>query len=244
MDIMKIHLPTVDSTNTWAKRQAESFSRGKMMVVTADEQTGGRGRFKRNWVSPSGKNIYASYCFFVEHYGKEIGNIPQIMALSVIHVLETLGFHPQLKWPNDVLLSKKKVGGILAETTSVEGGVCVVVGIGLNINMEREVLQTIDRPATSLFAETGKTFDLVTILDKLTAQFTHDITRYFAHGFAPFLEEYRKRIVKDIASPVKFHDNTKVWEGIFKAIESDGSITLLLPDNTAKTFLVGEILWE
>lgn len=215
-----------------------------MTLVTAGEQTGGRGRFKRHWVSPAGQNIYASFCFFVEHYGKEIGNIPQILALSATHVLEEYGLKPQVKWPNDVLLGKKKVAGILAETTMVDGGICVIVGIGINVNMPSDVLGGIDRPATSFFAETGKLFSVEEVEEKVAAAFSRDLDTYFLHGFSSFIEEYRARIRKDIASSVLFHDNKKIWEGAFEAIEDDGAITLVLPDKSRKTFLVGEILWE
>jgi BirA family biotin operon repressor/biotin-[acetyl-CoA-carboxylase] ligase len=215
-----------------------------MTIVTASEQTGGRGRFKRHWVSPPNQNIYASFCFFVEHYGKEISNIPQIMALSAAHSLEQFGLKPEIKWPNDVLLSKKKVAGILAETTAAQGAVCVVVGIGVNVNMPQEVLGSIDRPATSLLVETGKQFDVNEVLKKLVFEFSKDLDTYFLEGFPHFIKEYRQRIVRSISSPVRFHDNVRIWEGSFDSIEDDGALTLQFPDGTRKTFLVGEILWE
>lgn len=246
MKIERIHLDTVDSTNSWAKREVERLPRGVLTVVTAAEQTGGRGRFKRQWISPRGQNVYASFCFFVENYGKEIGNIPQIMALSAAHVLEGYGMAPELKWPNDVLLSKKKVAGILAETTIAQehNAVCVIVGIGVNVNMPRDVLEAIDRPATSLLAETGKSFPVDEVVAKLVEAFSNDLDTYFVEGFPHFREEYRTRIVQAIPERVRFHDNARIWEGTFDSIEDDGALTLLFPDASRRTFRVGEILWE
>lgn len=243
MNINRIQLKIIDSTNTWSKLQAEDFPRDALTVVTASEQTGGRGRFKRHWVSPPDQNIYASFCFFVKEYSALIGNLPQVMALSAAKVLEKEGFEPQLKWPNDVLLSRKKVAGILAETIWVEGAVCVVIGIGINVNMPQEVLKEIDRPATSLLAESGKPYEIEKILESLEQQFAADLSQFFLHGFTPFLAEYRRRIMSAVVNPVRFHDNTHIWEGTFDAIHDNGSLSLLLYDGTKKTFLVGEILW-
>ena len=79
---------------------------------------------------------------------------------------------------------------------------------------------------------------------KLIVAFSHDLEDYFLHGFSKFIGEYRQRILKDISCPVRFHDNARIWQGDFQAIEDDGSITLRLPENISKTFLVGEILWD
>ena len=75
-------------------------------------------------------------------------------------MLESFGFHTSLKWPNDILLSEKKIAGLLCETTAFSDLICVVLGIGLNVNMPIDLLNKIDRPATSLYAESGKSFDV------------------------------------------------------------------------------------
>lgn len=243
MDVIRHHFNTIDSTNTWCKLHADEFSVGKLTLVTADTQTAGRGRFKRRWESPAGQNIYATFCFFVEGHTQEIGNIPQILALSTAAVLKKLNFTPELKWPNDVLLSGKKVAGILAETTTVGNRLCVVIGIGLNVNMPKATMQLIDRPATSLMVEGGHSFDIENVLKDLQDQFSYDLDQFFKEGFAAYLETYRDHMSKDPHKIIRFHDNKFIWEGTLQAINPDGSLCLRLMNGETKTFIAGEILW-
>ena len=243
MEWERIHFEVIGSTNTWGKENAPSLPRDRITLVTAGEQTAGRGRFKRRWESPPGQNIYATYCFFVEKHQGNIGNIPQILALSAAATLQAAGFEPVLKWPNDVLLSGKKVAGILAETTPLSDTLCAIIGIGLNVNMPKELLAAIDRPATSLLAESGRAHDVESLLDDLTRHFSSSLDLFFEEGFHPFLEPYKKLMPCDPAKTVKFHDNRTIWEGTVHGINPDGSLLFQLPDGTLKTFVAGEILW-
>jgi BirA family transcriptional regulator, biotin operon repressor / biotin---[acetyl-CoA-carboxylase] ligase len=243
MDVIRVHFETIDSTNNWAKHHSHTLAHDKITLVTATMQTAGRGRFKRRWESPAGQNIYASFCFFVEKHRHDICNIPQVMAISVAQTLEDLGFQSQLKWPNDILLSKKKVAGILAETTPLSDYLCVVIGIGLNINMPVELLQKIDRPATSLMVEGGQSLSVEEVLEKLQNHFVKNLELFFEEGFRPFLEEYKQRLDVDSKLKLRFDDNKTVWEGYFHSIGNDGSLNLLMENGEIKNFLVGEILW-
>lgn len=243
MEIIHHHFETIDSTNTWGKQHAHEFSRDKITLVTADGQTAGRGRFKRKWESPPGQNIYASFCFFVEKHRVDIGNLPQLLALSACDVLESLGFQPQLKWPNDIVLSKKKVAGILAETTPLSDQLCVVLGIGININMPEELLNKIDRPATSLLVEGKKPYEIINVLKALQSKFQKDLELFFSEGFYPFLGKYRKKMYTGPHELIRFNDNRTVWEGYFEQVNDDGSFTMKLLNGESKRFIVGEILW-
>jgi len=243
MELIRTHFDTIDSTNTWAKHHAHTLPRDKISLITAQTQTAGRGRFKRRWESPADQNIYASFCFFIEKHSADIGNIPQVLALSAAKILEQLGFKPELKWPNDVLLSKKKVAGILAETTPLSDQLCMIVGIGVNINMPAETLNLIDRPATSLSVEAEKPLDVEDVLLLLQNQFQRDLELFFAEGFHPFLDDYRGRMNIDGLTSVRFDDNRAVWEGIIKRVDEDGSLVMELPSGETKTFIAGEILF-
>lgn len=243
MKIIRQHFEQLDSTNTYAKRQAHSFDSNALTLITADEQTAGRGRFNRKWVSPSKLNIYSTFCFFLEKNRRDIGNIPQIMALSAAEVLEDYTFKPTLKWPNDILLSGKKIGGILAETTPIDDSLCVIIGIGININMPIECLNQIDIPATSLLAESGKPFVVEEVFDNLKENFAKKLLLFIDKGFPAFLKIYKKRIETSLNQKISFHDNQKIWEGVFHSVKDDGSLNLLLEHGDIKNFLVGEILW-
>jgi len=243
MQLIRRHFNTIDSTNTWAKHNIHLFPRGMVTFVTANEQTAGRGRFKRQWLSPPSQNIYASFCFFLDPPYLNIGNIPQVLAISAAKMLEELGFNPQLKWPNDVLLSKKKIGGILAETVSDSNQLCMILGIGINVNMPLDMLKSIDRPATSLLVEYGKDFVVEDVLKHLEKQFLKDLTIFLESGFHVFLSDYRRRLNVDTTSVLRVSDAGKVWEGLFLAINDDGSLSLKLVDGSTRKFSAGEILW-
>lgn len=242
MDIIRRHFPTIDSTNNWGKEHAHELPHDKITLVTADTQSAGRGRFKRKWESPSGQNIYATFCFFVDPQANNIGNIPQVLAISAAALLKKMGFNPKLKWPNDVLISDKKIAGILAETTVV-GKMCMVLGIGLNVNMPRDILYKIDRPATSLMVETGRSFDKEQVLKLLQDEFSKNLQIFFSKGFSVFIEKYREYMPKDPNKILRFHDNRMIWEGTLHDINQDGSLCLKLANGELKTFIAGEILW-
>lgn len=243
MELIQKHFEEIDSTNTWGKHHAEELPHDKITLVTASMQTAGRGRFNRKWVSPADENIYASFCFFIEKHRTDIGNIPQVLALSAAEALKTLGFNPELKWPNDILLSKKKVAGILAETTPLSDQLCMILGIGLNVNMPLETALQIDRPATSLAIERSQHFDVKMVLAGLQQQFVKDLNIFLEEGFQPFLFSYRKSITQSATQTIRFHDNRAVWSGTFEGINDDGSLRLKLPNGESKTFVAGEILW-
>lgn len=193
----RIHFDTIDSTNTWAKDHATQFPLGSFTIVTADEQTGGRGQFNRKWVSPPKCNLYVSYCFFLTEYSEILGNIPQILALSLISVIDPLGFPAMIKWPNDIILKGKKLGGILCETTPINKNLFVIVGLGLNVNMPKELLEKVDQPATSLFEASGIHHDIEAILAALTQEFKINLEELLSKGLSSFSNELGKLLISD-----------------------------------------------
>lgn len=240
MDVTYYHFETIGSTNNWAKENGHLFDRLGITLITADEQTAGRGRFKREWVSPRQKNIYATFCFFVDRRRRDLGNIAQVLSLSLAETLEFYQFNPTLRWPNDLLINGKKAAGILCETTMQGEELCFIAGIGVNVNMSLSYIEEIDRPATSLMVEQGKAFDHIEILKRLERTFVRDLTLFLAKGFAPFLEAYREKMIMPRNQLLRFHDNLKQWEGYFHAINDDGSLSLRLPNGEIHTFITGE----
>jgi BirA family transcriptional regulator, biotin operon repressor / biotin---[acetyl-CoA-carboxylase] ligase len=241
MEVIRHHFVQLDSTNTWAKQNAYQFDPNHITLVTAHEQTAGRGRFKRLWISPPGENIYATFCFFLEHRLDEIGNIPQILALSAAQLLEKLGFPAKIKWPNDVLMDGKKIAGILCETTSPHDLLCIILGIGLNVNMPQETIQTIDRPAISLFAFDGFKRDYEEVLIELQNIFTQNLALFLKEGFKPFLSPFLQLIIHREGEQMRFHDNGIIREGIYKGINPNGTLTLLISNGEERIFFAGEI---
>lgn len=242
MQMMRIHFETIDSTNTWAKKHVSEFNQECLTLVTANAQTAGRGRFKRIWHSPSDVNIYMTFCFFIPLERSDMGHIPQLLALIVAQVLESFNFKPSLKWPNDVLLSGKKVAGILCETIIEHQNRCVILGLGLNVNMSQEDLNKIDRPATSLAVEGKKIYQVTEILEQIALSFSKELDHFLKEGFIPFFAEYKKRSFLKKGQSVRFDNNQQIIEGTFYSINSDGSITLCLKDQSLKKFQAGEFI--
>lgn len=242
MKISHHHLATVDSTNSWAKLHAEKFAPSEITLITADVQTAGRGRFHRPWLSPAHENIYATYCVFLDQSRKDIGNLPQVAALTIAQVLSNLGFSPQLKWPNDVILNKRKVSGILSETTLLKDKIFLVIGIGINLNMSKESLQEIGQPATSLKNESGEHYQVNDVLNSLTSLFAKSVSIFFNDGFSSFLSLYRSLLYAP-SHPVRIQNQHSFWEGTIDSINSDGSLNLRLFDNSLQVIHSGEILF-
>ncbi len=160
-------LKTVDSTNRYAAQNFDSLPEGTLVV--AGQQTAGRGRRGKSWLSPKGVNVYASFVM------KNLVTSP--MQATIVASLATLDCLRQtapetnfwLKWPNDVFHDHCKIAGILCEAIAdadnrIRG---VVAGVGINVNMSRETLNAIDQPASSLLNITGQKIDLKKITNLL-----------------------------------------------------------------------------
>ena len=132
-----IKLDAIDSTNDFLKSLASQDELDNFTVVTAENQTKGKGQMGSKWQSESGKNLIMSVLVKEFLYDNEqVFNLSVIVSLAVIDALKSLNI-PDLciKWPNDIMSYNKKVGGILIENTiKSDGRIVSVVGIGLNVN--------------------------------------------------------------------------------------------------------------
>lgn len=242
MNIKTIHFDSIDSTNTWAKLHFEELDPTVMTVITADEQTAGRGRWRRKWVSPKGVNLLVTFAFYLDSRRTDIGNIPQILALSAAKVIRSFGLQAQIKWPNDLQISKKKIGGILCETVQSGKGVGVIVGIGINVNMDKEDVENIDIPATSMKVVSGKTFDRDAILQKLIETFNLDLQSFLKNGFKHYFNEYLSYSSLVAGTPIIVNVYPQKYPGHFHHLNEDGSLTFKNEQGHIQTTQSGEIL--
>lgn len=243
-EVKQIHFETIGSTNTWAKENTDQWLPNGLTVISASMQTAGRGRFKREWHSPACVNLYVTFCFWLTDRHHEIGFIPQLLALAAVKVLEDHHFQPKIKWPNDVLINDKKVAGILCETVSEENRRGVICGIGLNVNMSIEDILKIDRPATSMLAESTIFFDLQMIGQQLQIQFKNDLLSWFQDGFENFFLQLVTHSAYQKGDYVCFHDNLKWIDAHFEQLNLDGSVQLRLTDGSSKKFYAGEFSFK
>jgi BirA family biotin operon repressor/biotin-[acetyl-CoA-carboxylase] ligase len=141
---------TIDSTNNYGKKLAMDGAEEGTIVIS-DEQTGGRGRLGRTWVSPNGSNIYMSMILRPAIYPSEAAKITEITAAAVANAIDKVtNLEVGIKWPNDIILDNKKICGILTEMSAELNDInYVIVGIGINVNIH-EFPEDIKDIATSI----------------------------------------------------------------------------------------------
>lgn len=236
--MQEIRLDTVDSTNTYAKTHCEKWPADQITCVTAEEQTAGRGRYQRPWISPRGVNIYATFYFRLPAQSAHLISLAQVMAVSFASVLLHKGLHPKIKWPNDIQLGGKKTAGVLCETKFHGQDVDIFLGIGINVNWES--MEQIDQPATSLAMETGKKWDRDALLKQLQQHFTSDLEKFKKGGFAPFHSQF-EQLLAFKGQTVSCFDGKTTWTGICHSVTQDGQLNLYLPDHTIRTIPSGDL---
>ncbi|MDD3814665.1 MAG: biotin--[acetyl-CoA-carboxylase] ligase [Desulfocapsaceae bacterium] len=190
-------LETVDSTNRVA-RDLGTAGKPHGYAVVAGSQLHGRGRLGKAWQSPPGKGLYATIllrpCLEVKEYSK----ITLTAGLALSQVLEEVcQLDVALKWPNDIYISGRKCGGILVETSSLQGeadGHFALVGIGVNVNTEKEAfLPDLRKSATSLFLESGKEYEILSLFEAIRSRLLQLIFQLAHEGFTDILNKWRER---------------------------------------------------
>lgn len=158
-------------------------------VFIAEEQTSGRGRLGRDWVSQRGYGIWMSIYLEPEISAEKISQLTIIAGISVSRAI----FGSLIKWPNDVLLDGKKVSGILTEMVSDgKNSNKVIVGIGVNVNTEMFPEELSDK-ATSLFLHTGNFYDRTELAKNIVAEFFDLYEEFLKDGFSAIKDEYTKK---------------------------------------------------
>lgn len=241
--IIKKHLNTISSTNTWAKENMYLFDQSAITLLTADAQTNGRGRLHRTWYSPPSQNIYASFCFYIDQARwKECGSFAQVAALICAELIADHGIEADIKWPNDLLIKGKKIAGILMELVFQPSRCFVILGIGLNVNMPESDLQLIGVPATSLYAELKKKLNLTQVLVSLEKKFLRDYELFLQQGFAPFFADYLKKNQRLIGQQIVFQQGDMQGRGKVESFTTEGYICLRLASGELKIMGSGELI--
>lgn len=186
------HFETLTSTNDLAKELAARQAPEGTLVV-AEGQTRGRGRLGREWDSPPGVGLYVSLLLRPPLPPSEMPQITLTVAVATVRALRRVtGLAPGIKWPNDLLLAGKKVGGILTEMESESERIRhLVVGLGLNVN-NSQFSGELQGTATSLALTAGRTFSRLQILRHWLEEFEALYERFLARDFPAILEEWKE----------------------------------------------------
>lgn len=218
---------TIDSTSAEAMRQIEQ-GMGAGLVCTAEQQTAGRGRRGRQWVSPFARNLYLSLVWEYSQGAAALEGLSLAVGVGVARALQASNLPPvQLKWPNDVLYQGAKLGGILLEMTGDVTGACqVVIGIGLNVAMPVATAGQIDQAWTDIDTlsggkHPGRSGLLAALLNELlplAAQFESE-------GFARWQHEWTS-LDAFAGAPVLLNTGTAPLAGIARGVDSRGALQL------------------
>ncbi|TBX70336.1 biotin--[acetyl-CoA-carboxylase] ligase [Flavobacterium silvisoli] len=235
-----IKLDAIDSTNDYLKQLAREKEVTNFTIVTAREQTKGRGQMGAKWVSEPGKNLTMSILFKeVRLEGEHLFDFNVAVTLGVMKVLFSLNI-PELKikWPNDIMAGGKKLGGILIENTfKSDGSFTAVVGLGLNLNQtDFEWLPQ----ATSLTRITGLDYnpeDMALLFGKGIQTTVADLEQ----NAQLLWENYRKMLFK-LDYPCAFEDSKgNRFMGIIKGVTHEGRLAVMLEDDSVVRYDIKEI---
>ena len=236
-------LDVIDSTNTECKRQAMAGA-PEGLAVTAEEQTGGRGRRGRGFQSPRGKGLYLSVLLRPEMAPDEVSDFTAWVAVAVCDGIEACcGLRPQIKWTNDIVLNGRKLVGILTELgIESESNALdyLVTGIGVNVNENRlDFSEEIRDMATSLALELGRPVRRA----DLCAQIILALDRMYA-GYpgnrAEYLEKYRAGCITTGQQVQLITPNSR-REAVALEIDDSFNLVVELPGGKRETIFAGEV---
>lgn len=236
-----IYKDTVDSTNSYAFRLALGGEPEGTCII-AETQMTGKGRLGRKWHSPVAKNLYISIVLRPFIPPSSVYPITFLSSLAVYDTIKAItGIESTLKWPNDVLIDGKKICGTLLElSTEADMVRFVIVGIGLNINMEiSDMDEEIKQRATSLRLQTKKPFERAHVCGILLT----NLERYYAIFKEKGPEEICRIWEKRATIKGKFFEITQMGEtyrGVSEGIDRDGGILLSI-DGTTKKIIAGDV---
>ncbi|MBI4181018.1 MAG: biotin--[acetyl-CoA-carboxylase] ligase [Chloroflexi bacterium] len=231
-----LYYSSLTSTMVVAKREAQAGA-VEGTVIIADEQTGGRGRLKRAWLTPRGNLALSLILYPSLSY---LSSLMMLASLAVVHTIETVtGLKPQIKWPNDVLVNGRKVSGILIEN-DVQGSTVnyTIIGIGMNVNLKLADVPDIQTIATSLTTELGRDVSRLTVIRRLLVEMEKLYLALLAGG--SIYEEWRDRLVT-LGQKVRATDGETTNEGIAESVARDGSLLLRGSDGSLTRIVAGDV---
>ncbi|KQW30868.1 biotin biosynthesis protein [Rhizobium sp. Root274] len=233
-DFRHVPLDEVSSTNTEALARARAGDSG-FLWITARRQTGGRGRRGREWVSERG-NLYSSLLLVDFAPTEELGSLPLAVALAVhdtvVSVMPPGGKTVDIKWPNDVLIDRRKTSGILLEAERLpDGRMALVIGIGINILARPDLAQY---PVTSL-ADQGVSISPEELFARLFVNMADALSLWDqGRGIGEIVAHWR-RVACGIGEKITVNLPDRSISGIFSGIDDKG---LLLLDSAAGTLSI------
>lgn len=238
-----VHLARCGSTNDVAAAEARAGA-AEGLLVTADEQTQGRGRMGRTWHAPAGTNLTFSLLLRPQRAATEIPPITLLAGGALAVALHALGFAPRVKWPNDLLLGApgqgRKVAGILTEATTEGDRIGhVVVGIGLNVNGVDFPPELADK-ATSLRRAGGTVLSRAAVLARVLRAFEDGYQAFRARGAAAATELWEAHA--DRGTRCRARAGGTDVEGVTAGVDASGALLLRDDAGEIRRVVSGEVV--
>jgi len=232
---------SLDSTNKYLQEQAEK-SDCSGSVVLAERQTSGRGRRGKTWVSPFAANIYMSILWDFEQGAQALEGLSLAIGVAVRRALIEMGLEDvRLKWPNDIYIGNKKLGGILLEMIGDPAGHCsVVIGVGINVSMPASIVVNIDQPWTDCCSESDAPIARSRLAALLIDNIFDILNDFESLGFAGYRDEWQeadafKGLQGTISTPRDSVSGTVI------GVDNSGAVQLKLMSGEVKSFIGGEL---
>ncbi len=236
-----VRFESLTSTNLEAgKRASEGAPEGLCLI--AGEQTAGRGRLERQWVSPKGAGLYFSIVLRPQF---EQSSWPLITLLAAVAVHDALRdvyqVETDIKWPNDLLANDRKLCGILAETVETRMGRAVVLGIGINLKHGSFPIELED-VATSVEAAVGQSADLELMITPLV----DSLARYYQMlqlegGPEMIVKEWSARSSYAVGKRIRIANDNEILEGTSRGLERDGALRIETDAGEIKIVRTGDV---
>ena len=228
-----------DSTNLWIKRLAKEGAPEGTLAL-AEFQSAGRGRLGRSWEVPEGTSVMMSILLRPKFEPQYAPTLTLVMGMAVAKAVKKLGFDVSIKWPNDVVVSHKKICGILTEMGVRDGKIdYAVIGVGINVNIKEFPEEMADK-ATSLYLESGKEFDRSQIPGLVMEAFEEYYEKFAATCDLSGLKEEYESILANYNQPVRVLAK-EPYEGVARGITDGGELLVEKTDGTIVAVSAGEV---
>ena len=238
MNIIK--LSAINSTNNYLKELSSRQYVENFTLVTAENQTAGRGQMGAEWSVEPGKNL--TFSVLIKDLLLQINEIFSLNAAVAVSVADALdGLHLSdicIKWPNDILAGNKKIGGILIENSIKNNGeIYSIVGIGLNVNQKK--FDGLSK-ASSLAVLSGREYDKEEIMIAIAENLKRNVAAILNKNTNAIWQKYHIKLYKK-DTPMPFEKDGVRFMGIIKGVSKGGNLTVQLEDDTISEYGLKEV---
>lgn len=236
-----VYLESVDSTNRIAKELA--FEKKEGLVIISEEQLGGKGRMGRNWISPKYKGIWMTILIKPDIDPSEASKITLIASAAIHKAMDKMGIYTQIKWPNDILINRKKICGVLTEMNCELDLVnYMIVGIGINANLDRkDFSEDLKEKASSIKMEIGKEVNRKELVGNILNEFEKLYEAYKNNGHIKESIEINRQNLVFLNEKIKIIKRDSEEIVLAKDLDDNGMLIVEHEDESIEKIFSGEI---